>query len=150
MHDLLNIPALLALARDVLVNELMPLLPEERKTDAVLVAEAIALAHSAAKAHDEPIRALLYELQMLYSHALTHPALRAGSTLSRNAGEGAERSEAGEGELDLWRRFACDLRNGAFETSGSRDQAARAILWRLTIARLRQSNPKFLAANGFD
>jgi len=29
--------------------------------------------------------------------ALTHSPLRAGSTLSRNAGEGAERSEAGEG-----------------------------------------------------
>jgi hypothetical protein len=29
---------------------------------------------------------------------LTHPALRAGSTLSRIAEEGAERSEAGEGE----------------------------------------------------
>jgi FO synthase len=31
--------------------------------------------------------------------ALTHPALRAGSPLSRNAGEGAERREAGEGNL---------------------------------------------------
>jgi DNA polymerase I len=31
-------------------------------------------------------------------HALTHPALRAGSPLSRTAGEGAERSEAGEGD----------------------------------------------------
>jgi FO synthase len=30
---------------------------------------------------------------------LTHPSLRAGSPLSRNAGEGAERSEAGEGTL---------------------------------------------------
>ncbi len=30
---------------------------------------------------------------------LTHPALRAGSPLSRSAGEGAERSEAGEGKL---------------------------------------------------
>jgi precorrin-8X/cobalt-precorrin-8 methylmutase len=29
---------------------------------------------------------------------LTHPALRAGSPLSRNAGEGAERCEAGEGD----------------------------------------------------
>ena len=150
MHELLNIPALLVLARDVLISELMPLLPQERKTDALLVAEVIALAHSAAKGDDEPMRAVLYELQMLYSHALTHPALRAGSPLSRNAGEGAERSEAGEGELDLWRRFACDLRNGEFETSGSRDQAVRAILWRLTIARLRQSHPKFLAANGVD
>jgi DNA polymerase-1 len=32
---------------------------------------------------------------------LTHPALRAGSPLSRNAGEGAERSEAGEDKLTL-------------------------------------------------
>src|SRR5271157_1283879 len=31
------------------------------------------------------------------SATLTHPPLRAGSPLSRNAGEGAERSEAGEG-----------------------------------------------------
>ena len=32
------------------------------------------------------------------SNTLTHPALGAGSTLSRIAGEGAERSEAGEGQ----------------------------------------------------
>jgi tRNA uridine 5-carboxymethylaminomethyl modification enzyme len=32
------------------------------------------------------------------SAALTHPARRAGSPLSHNAGEGAERREAGEGE----------------------------------------------------
>ena len=35
--------------------------------------------------------------QTLRRQALTHPALRAGSSLSRIAGEGAERSEAGEG-----------------------------------------------------
>ncbi|MBV8091593.1 MAG: hypothetical protein JO139_18880, partial [Alphaproteobacteria bacterium] len=61
----------------------------------------------------------------------------------------------GEGQhsgapVELWHRFACDLRNGTFGTFGSRNQAARAILWRLTIARLRQTNPKYLAANGFD
>ena len=33
--------------------------------------------------------------------ALTHPSLRAGSPLSRTAGEGAERSEAGEGTVGL-------------------------------------------------
>jgi len=47
-------------------------------------------------------------------------------------------------------RFALDLRNGAFETCPSQEGAARAILWRLTIARLRAANPQFLAANGFD
>ena len=56
----------------------------------------------------------------------------------------------GEGaSLDsLLRRFAADLRNGAFERSGPRQQAARAILWALTIAKLREGNPQFLAANG--
>ena len=49
----------------------------------------------------------------------------------------------------MLRRFACELRNGAFENSPNRDTRARAILWRMTIARLRLANPKFLAANGF-
>ena len=39
--------------------------------------------------------------QLLIAAALTHPALRAGSPLSRTAGEGAERSEAGEGAVGL-------------------------------------------------
>ena len=54
----------------------------------------------------------------------------------------------GEGS-EILRRFACELRNGAFENSPNRDARARAILWRLTIAKLRLANPKFLAANGF-
>jgi hypothetical protein len=149
MRDLSSIPALLALARDVLVSELMPLLPGDRRNDALLVAECMAIAERAGKTGDEPMQAISGELEMLYRHPLTHPALRAGSPLSRSAGEGAERSEAGEGEAQLWRRFADDLRSGAFETSPL-DRAARAILWRLTIARLRQSNPNFLAANGLD
>ena len=45
--------------------------------------------------------------------------------------------------------LALDLRNGAFETYPSQERTARAILWRLTIARLREANPQFLAANGF-
>jgi adenosylcobyric acid synthase len=41
--------------------------------------------------------ALPAEDSLALAPTLTHPALRAGSTLSRTAGEGAERSEAGEG-----------------------------------------------------
>ena len=149
MHDLPPIPALLALARDVLINELTPLLPEERRADARRVAECMAIAERAGERGGEPMRAIHHDLEMLYRHPLTHPAPRAGSPLSRTAGEGAERSEAGEGEAVLLRRFADDLRSGAFEASPL-DRAARAILWRLTIARLRQTNPNFLAASGFD
>ena len=42
-----------------------------------------------------------------------------------------------------------DLRLGAFEDSEPRERHARDILWRLTIARLRRANPRFLNANGF-
>jgi hypothetical protein len=150
MDDLPPVPALLAVARDVLVSELMPLLPKERHADARLVADAMAIAERAGETGNEPMQAISGELETLYRHPLTHPAPRAGSTLSRSAGEGAEQSEAGEGEAELLRRFARDLREGALETSDSLDRAAQGILWRLTIARLRQSNPNFLAANGFD
>jgi hypothetical protein len=154
MHDLPSMPALLALARDVLVNELSPLLPEERKGDALLVAEAIAIAARQSEAGDEPTRAVITDLEMLYG-PLT-PALspqcgeREGPADPRiKSGEEGE-GQCGGAPLELWRRFAGDLRAGAFENSGPCDQAARAILWRLTIATLRQLNPNFLKANGFD
>ena len=44
MHDLPDGPALLALARDVLLNDLMPLLPPERRLEALLVANCMAVA----------------------------------------------------------------------------------------------------------
>jgi hypothetical protein len=44
--------------------------------------------------------------------------------------------------------FARDLRAGAFEGE-PRERHAREILWRLTIAKLRDANPRFLNANGF-
>jgi hypothetical protein len=142
MHDLPSIPALLALARDVLVTELMPSLPEERRADALLLSEAIALAAGIAEADNEPTVAILREIEMLYE-PLAPPAPL--STPACGGGKGG--GNAGEG---LLRRFANDLRRGTFGTSQQCDQAARAILWRLTIAKLRQSNPNFLAANGFD
>jgi hypothetical protein len=149
MHDLPNIPALLALARDVLVSELTPLLPEERHADARLVAEAMAIAKRAAEADDEPMRAILHELEG-FREPLTpalspHGGEREGP--AQREGEGQVRDAPA---MELLRRFARGLRKGAFETSEPLDRAARAILWRLTIARLRRSNPNFLAANGFD
>jgi hypothetical protein len=54
------------------------------------------------------------------------------------------------GEREILQKFAADLRNGAFETSPSQQKAARAILWRLTIDKLREGNPQFLVANGFE
>jgi hypothetical protein len=118
---------LLHLAREVLTGELLPHLPQERRLDARLVAAAMAIAEREAEAGEGPAHALTVEIARLYE--------------LQPDGEAVPRDE-------LFRRFASDLRAGAFE--GSREGAARAILWRLTLWRLREANPKFLAANGFE
>ncbi|MBV9551746.1 MAG: hypothetical protein JO032_03025 [Alphaproteobacteria bacterium] len=124
MRDLPTSLDLLALARELLLDELAPLLPPERQRDAHLVATAMAIAmreEEAGEAWQEDIGRLL--------HGLYPSAARRPETLLR--------------------AFAADLRNGAFETSPSLERAARAILWRLTIGKLREANPQFLIANGF-
>lgn len=123
MRDLPTGPELLALARDVLLNDLLPLLPEQHRLDARFVANSMAIAEREAVLGPGPADQILRELEMLYG--------------------------APQGEGELLDRFARDLRVGAFGGSAPRDRNARAILWRLTIFKLRQANPRFLAANGF-
>ena len=119
MRDLPASRDLLALARELLLDELLPLLPPERERDARLIATSMAIAARETGAMDWPAE-IIALLNCFY----------------------------GETNSDLLRRFAADLRNGALETSPSREQAARAILWKLTIEKLREGNPHFLAANG--
>jgi hypothetical protein len=129
MHDLPRGPELLALARAVLLDELLPLLPAERRIDALLVANCLAIAAREAAAKAAPT-AVAGELARLY-RSDGPPA----------AGAPAEMCE-------LWRRFARDLRRGAFESSAERGCRARMILWRLTLGKLRLANPRYLNANG--
>ena len=125
MHDLPTGPALLALARDVLLNDLLPLLPPEARLDARLVANSMAIAEREAVEGVEASKEILGGLKELYRDAT------------------ADREPGG------LRRLGSDLRAGAFESSAQCERRARDILWRLTIAKLRQANPRFLAANGF-
>jgi aminoglycoside phosphotransferase (APT) family kinase protein len=152
LRDLPAAPALLALARDVLVNDLLPLLPSERRLEARLVANCMAIAEREAGVADDPaVGAIVRELEILYRPERLSLSRNAGEAPSRSeAGEGAYRREAGElATAELWHRFARELRIGAFENSPERAALARAILWRSTLARLRLANPRFLAANGF-
>ena len=154
---------LLALARELLLDELLPLLPLERARDAHLIATVMTIAarEQTEEGWQGEIEAALAEF---YAEAAPHPPIAdaMGPSLSPQAGRGdfsypsfRERGEgangrspeAGEGQ-QLLRRLAADLRNGAFETSASHGHAARAILWRLTIGKLGEGNPHFLAANG--
>jgi uncharacterized protein DUF6285 len=141
MHDLPRATALLALARDVMLNDLMPLLPPERRLDALLVANCMAVAEREAAAEEGPWPAIGRELEML-SRPLTPVSPPRGESEGRVLRQGKDAAE-------LLRRFARELRIGAFENSPDREARARAILWRLTIAKLRLANPRFLAANGF-
>ena len=124
MRDLPTGPSLLALARDVLLNDLLPLLPEQHRLDARLVANSMAIAEREAAADEGQAQEILCELEKLYD-------------------------ESGSGRRSLLARLARDLRGGAFEGSEPREHQARDILWRLTIAKLRSANPRFLSANGF-
>jgi hypothetical protein len=123
MRDLPKSLELLALARELLLDELLPFLPPERQRDARLIATAMAITSREASAGEGWRQEIVGLLADLYEDCGAEP--------------------------DVLARFAADLRNGAFETSRSRLAAARAILWRLTIEKLREGNPHFLAANGF-
>jgi aminoglycoside phosphotransferase (APT) family kinase protein len=120
VRDLPSGAELLALGRELLLDELLPLLPAAREREARLVATAMAIAEREAQAGDAPADEIAARLVEFY-------------------GPGA----------DLLRRLARDLRAGAFETCEARGRAARAILWRMTMLKLREGNPGFLTANGF-
>jgi aminoglycoside phosphotransferase (APT) family kinase protein len=124
---------LLTLAREVLLDRLQPLLPAERRLDALLIGNCLAIAAREADAGHAPpveVETATAELAMFYG-----------------LGDGGREPGAGE-TFELWRRFARDLRRGAFAQEVHADRPARAILWRLTLAKLRLANPRFLAANG--
>lgn len=132
MRDLPATSDLLDLARRASVVHLPP---AERERHAHLTATAEAIAAREAEAGQGWQREIVRELAEFY-----------GTRASRPQKSGPA---AGGPNTALLARLAADLRNGAFETSPSRESALRAILWRLVLAKLRESNPQFVAANGF-
>jgi Domain of unknown function (DUF6285) len=149
MRDLPEGADLLFLAREILLDELLPLLPEDARVKTRLVATCMAIAAREAAAGDEPLGEIRGALEAFYSRkgfaaeGAPHPL----AARVRERGEGGGEGLRGRNS-ELLRRFALDLRKGAFETSQSQERAARAILWQMTIAKLREGNPGCLAANG--
>jgi hypothetical protein len=120
VRDLPKSGELLALARELMLGELLPLLPPTRERDARLVITAMAIAEREASAGVGPSEEIATQLAEFY---------------------GSDDASLG--------RLAGDLCAGTFEACNRRGQAARAILWRLTILKLCEGNPGYLAANGF-
>lgn len=110
--------ALLAVAREVLKRELLPLLPENKAYAALMIANAMGIAERQLQAGDtaqDAERAALTQL------------LARQATLA-----------------DLNRAFAAGIRAGAFDA----DKAAQKLLLESVRQRVSESAPKALAAYG--
>jgi hypothetical protein len=164
MRDLPTGPALSALARSVLLEELLPLLPRERQLEARLVAAAMAIAEREAAVGAGPSQRVAASVEKFYGAGEENACFEtrpSGAPRRAAVLDGIEESphpeparsaaskDAPANIQQIWRRFAVDLRQGAFEGDQERSRAACDIMWRLTFAKLRLANPRFLAANGF-
>ena len=114
---------LLAAARAKLVGELVPLLPEARRYEALLVASAMRIALAELAAGDDWQHQAARDLASLYDE---NPGAVDATALAR-----------------LYQRFAADIRAGAFDAPDARAAAARAILCTIADHKLTENNPKY-------
>lgn len=129
MNNLPQATDLLAIARETLLGELRPLLPERARYTLAMIANAMAIAARESEAGERPAREALARLDALYGV----PA----RALAGNALTDALREHE--------RRLAADIRSGAFDDEARRG-AMLAHLRASVADRLRISNPKALDA----
>jgi hypothetical protein len=125
-----NLPAgddLLAIAREALLAELRPLLPEHARYTAAMVANAMAIAARETEAGERPAREALERLDALYG---VPRRTLAGDALAHALHQHE-------------RRLAAEIRAGGFDDEPRRT-AALAHLRASVADRLRISNPKAL------
>lgn len=121
-------PELLDAARRLLLDELLPLLPAERRLDGLMIANAMGIAAREATAGEGPVRDALARLAALYAEEL--PA-------------NVSCEDASAALARLHRRLAEDIRAGAFD-SGPKRAALLDYLRVTTRARVAIANPKVL------
>ena len=125
---------LLVFARKVLREDLIGLLPDERRYDALMVANAMAIAARQLEAGEGPERRALMGLAALYDEEPT-------------PGDVADVRWA----LDrLYRRLSEDIRRGTFDPGQPRREAAFDHLLKVAILNVRESNPKILEVDGIE
>jgi hypothetical protein len=123
---------LLQVAREILLNELLELLPEERRYAMRMAANALAIAAREAETGEADLVKELRLLSELYGENVVQAA---GANLHERIAK-------------LNKRFARDIRDGIFD--GACAQGVRALLMDQVRARLRLSNPSYLQAAGLD
>ncbi len=123
---------LLRVAQKVLREHLLPGIAKEQRYEALMVANAMAIAARELKAGESDLREELRMLTELY-----------GDTTVRESGKSTKDKVA-----SLNKRLARDIRSGVMD--GACAQGVRALLKAQVIARLRVSNPKYLKAAGIE
>lgn len=127
MRDKPSGPDLLWQARSVVLEELLPHLPDEKRYDALMVAAAVATAAREGEAGDAPLRTACARLLELSGWEKNVPA---------------ERQALETALQGLLQRLATEIRAGKRDG----DAPVHAALVETTMDKLRESNPKHLAA----
>jgi hypothetical protein len=117
---------LLHIARETLLNDLLELLPEERRYAMRMAANALAIAAREAETADVD---LVEELRLLSELYGEDEVQAAGANLHERIAK-------------MNKRFARDIRDGIFD--GACAQGVQALLMDQVRARLRISNPGYL------
>ena len=130
MHDSPDADDLLAAARTSVLHELLAALPETQHYEALMVANALAIARrmwiDEAHATEFEVNAI----QFLYGEA---PMSAADA---QNAGR------------ELRRRLAADIRLGAFDLPTAQGRSAQRLLFEQALRRVRVTSPKLAAQAG--
>ena len=123
---------LLRVAQKVLRERLLPGITREQRYEALMVANAMAIAARELKAGESDLREELRMLTELYGE----------TTVSKSGSSTKDKVES------LNKRLARDIRSGVMD--GACAQGVRTLLKAQVTARLRISNPKYLKAAGLD
>lgn len=135
MRDEPGIADLLDGARESLLENILPSVAKERRRDVLMIANALAIARRMSVSGEEPLRAELRALQSIYD--LDPDPEPQGQALHDKLHE-------------LNTRLTHDIRAGAFDERGAGRDAALALLWSVTVAKLRENRPKMLKAEGVE
>jgi len=123
---------LLHIARETILNELLELLPEDRRYAMRMAANALAIAARETETGEADLINELRLLGELYGEDVVQAA---GTNLHERIAK-------------MNKRFARDIRDGIFD--GACEQGVQALLMEQVRARLRISNPNYLKAAGLD
>lgn len=132
MQDRPTSAEILEVARETLLANLLPELHGARRLDGLMIANALAIVGRALARGEAPADAARTRLEALFGEA----PLAAG-----NPEENRRRLE---------RRLAVGVRAGAFDAPGPGRDAVRRHIRESTLDKLRESNPKHLAAAGLE